>query len=154
MRLMKEGNPLGGFCLFDPDAFSFRFVPRHNFSLDFAGDVSRFQIFRRRTLFHTHIADPDGWPMIVLQRITPQHHDPLPRKMMPSHALVHADILWSAPSGLLLYWLFGNCRISSAFVITNGLRRPDEPAAADSSGKSLKVRRRVVQRNLVFSRTS
>jgi YidC/Oxa1 family membrane protein insertase len=48
--------------------------------------------------------------MIVLQLITPAPSaDPLQRKMMAvGMPLFMLYILWSAPSGLLLYWLVGN----------------------------------------------
>ena len=48
--------------------------------------------------------------MIVLQLITPAPSaDPLQRKMMAiGMPLFMLYILWSAPSGLLVYWLVGN----------------------------------------------
>ena len=48
--------------------------------------------------------------MIVLQLLTPAPSaDPLQRKMMAvGMPLFMLYILWSAPAGLLLYWLVGN----------------------------------------------
>ena len=48
--------------------------------------------------------------MIVLQLITPAPSaDPLQRRMMAvGMPLFMLYVLWSAPSGLLLYWLVGN----------------------------------------------
>src|SRR5258707_11738554 len=48
--------------------------------------------------------------MIVLQLITPAPSaDPMQRKMMAiGMPLFMLYILWSAPAGLLLYWLVGN----------------------------------------------
>lgn len=77
--------------------------------------------------------------MIVLQLITPAPSaDPLQRKMMAvGMPLFMLYILWSAPSGLLLYWLVGNIvGFAQQFVINKWTQTgPDEPAAQEPSGK-------------------
>jgi len=77
--------------------------------------------------------------MIVLQLITPAPSaDPLQRKMMAiGMPLFMLYILWSAPSGLLLYWLVGNIvGFAQQFVINKWTQTgPDEPAVAEPPGK-------------------
>ena len=77
--------------------------------------------------------------MIVLQLITPAPSaDPLQRKMMAvGMPLFMLYILWSAPSGLLLYWLVGNIvGFAQQFVINKWTQTgPDEPAAQEPPGK-------------------
>jgi YidC/Oxa1 family membrane protein insertase len=77
--------------------------------------------------------------MIVLQLITPAPSaDPLQRKMMAiGMPLFMLYILWSAPSGLLLYWLVGNIvGFAQQFVINKWTQTgPDEPAVVEPPGK-------------------
>jgi YidC/Oxa1 family membrane protein insertase len=77
--------------------------------------------------------------MIVLQLITPAPSaDPLQRKMMAvGMPLFMLYILWSAPSGLLLYWLVGNIvGFAQQFVINKWTQpAPDEPTPAEPPGK-------------------
>jgi len=74
-----------------------------------------------------------------LQLITPAPSaDPLQRKMMAvGMPLFMLYILWSAPSGLLLYWLVGNIvGFAQQFVINKWTQTgPDEPAAQEPPGK-------------------
>src|SRR5213595_3412461 len=83
--------------------------------------------------------------MIVLQLITPAPSaDPLQRKMMAvGMPLFMLYILWSAPSGLLLYWLVGNIVGFSQQLIINRLTKeepppPDAKGAKNKPGKKLK----------------
>jgi YidC/Oxa1 family membrane protein insertase len=82
--------------------------------------------------------------MIVLQLITPAPSaDPLQRKMMAvGMPLFMLYVLWSAPSGLLLYWLVGNIvGFAQQFLInkwtnTEGNEPPSpEPASKKSTKK-------------------
>jgi YidC/Oxa1 family membrane protein insertase len=142
LRLMKEGNPLGG-CLplLIQMPFLFALYRAITISLD----------FRQATfLWLPDLSAPEPYfihilpilmagTMIVLQLITPAPSaDPLQRKMMAiGMPLFMLYILWSAPSGLLLYWLVGNIvGFLQQFVINKWTQTgPDEPAAAESSGK-------------------
>src|SRR5438876_11781858 len=65
--------------------------------------------------------------MIVLQLITPAPSaDPLQRKMMAvGMPLFMLYVLWSAPSGLLLYWLVGNIVGFSQQFLINHLTRSE-----------------------------
>jgi YidC/Oxa1 family membrane protein insertase len=79
--------------------------------------------------------------MLVLQLITPAPSaDPLQRKMMavimPTMMLY---ILWSAPAGLLVYWLVGNLvGFGQQFLINRMLKSKDDeqqpPPEKDRAG--------------------
>jgi len=88
--------------------------------------------------------------MIVLQLITPAPSaDPLQRKMMAiGMPLFMLYVLWSAPSGLLVYWLVGNIVGFSQQFLINHLTRseddkepPEERPAAASSRKRVTAAR-------------
>ncbi|MCM3903127.1 MAG: membrane protein insertase YidC [Pyrinomonadaceae bacterium] len=123
LRLMKEGNPLGG-CLplLIQMPFLFALYRAITISLDFrqasflwlpdlsAGDPIHVLEFLM------------AGTMIVLQLITPAPSaDPLQRKMMAiGMPLFMLYVLWGAPSGLLLYWLVGNIvGFSQQFLINH-----------------------------------
>jgi YidC/Oxa1 family membrane protein insertase len=83
--------------------------------------------------------------MVVLQLLTPQPSaDPMQRKMMAiGMPLFMLYILWSAPSGLLLYWLVGNIVGFLQQMMINRLTKeedppPDEKAANKKAAKKLK----------------
>ncbi|MCU1266029.1 MAG: Membrane protein insertase YidC [Acidobacteria bacterium] len=113
LRLMKEANPLGG-CLplLIQMPFLFALYRAITISLD----------FRQATfLWLPDLSAPEPYfihvlpilmaaTMIVLQLITPAPSaDPLQRKMMAiGMPMFMLYILWSAPAGLLVYWLVGN----------------------------------------------
>ena len=138
LRLMKEGNPLGG-CLplLIQMPFLFALYRAITISLDFrqatflwlpdlsAGDpIHVLEILMAGT-------------MIVLQLITPAPSaDPLQRKMMAiGMPLFMLYVLWGAPSGLLVYWLVGNIvGFSQQFLINRWTKSEDdeEPPANKS----------------------
>jgi len=142
LRLMKEGNPLGG-CLplLIQMPFLFALYRAITISLDFR---------QASFLWLPDLSAPEPYfihilpilmagTMIVLQLITPAPSaDPLQRKMMAiGMPLFMLYILWSAPSGLLLYWLVGNIvGFAQQFVINKWTQTgPDEPAVAEPLGK-------------------
>ncbi|MBC7910666.1 MAG: membrane protein insertase YidC [Pyrinomonadaceae bacterium] len=113
LRLMKEGNPLGG-CL--PLLIQMPFL----FALYRAITIS-IEFRQASFLWIPDLSAPEPYmihllpilmagSMVVLQLITPAPSaDPLQRKMMAiGMPLFMLYILWSAPSGLLVYWLVGN----------------------------------------------
>lgn len=113
LRLMKEGNPLGG-CLplLIQMPFLFALYRAITISLDFRQasflwipDLSAAEPY----FIHVLPILMTG-TMVVLQLMTPAPSaDPLQRKMMAiGMPLFMLYILWSAPSGLVLYWLVGN----------------------------------------------
>ncbi len=128
LRLMKEGNPLGG-CLplLIQMPFLFALYRAITISLDFrqatflwlpdlsAGDPIHVLEFLM------------AGTMIVLQLITPAPSaDPLQRKMMAiGMPLFMLYVLWGAPSGLLLYWLVGNIVGFSQQFLINHLTRSE-----------------------------
>ncbi len=141
LRLMKEGNPLGG-CLplLIQMPFLFALYRAITISLDFRHanflwlpDLSAGDPF--------HILEfLMAGTMIVLQLITPAPSaDPLQRKMMAiGMPLFMLYILWGAPAGLLLYWLVGNIvGFSQQFVINKLTQTPDDepPPAAPATKK-------------------
>jgi YidC/Oxa1 family membrane protein insertase len=140
LRLMKEGNPLGG-CLplLIQMPFLFALYRAITISLDF-----RHATF----LWLPDLSAGDPYhileilmagTMIVLQLITPAPSaDPLQRKMMAiGMPLFMLYILWGAPAGLLLYWLVGNIvGFSQQFIINRLTQTPDdEPPTAKPTSK-------------------
>lgn len=132
LRLMKEGNPLGG-CLplLIQMPFLFALYRAITISLDFR---------QASFLWLPDLSSPEPYlihilpilmagTMIVLQLITPAPSaDPLQRKMMAiGMPMFMLYILWSAPAGLLVYWLVGNIvGFSQQFIINKWTQTPDE----------------------------
>lgn len=128
LRLMKEGNPLGG-CLplLIQMPFLFALYRAITISLDFrqasflwlpdlsAGDPIHVLEFLM------------AGTMIVLQLITPAPSaDPMQRKMMAiGMPLFMLYVLWGAPAGLLVYWLVGNIVGFSQQFLINYLTKSD-----------------------------
>jgi YidC/Oxa1 family membrane protein insertase len=142
LRLMKEGNPLGG-CL--PLLIQMPFL----FALYRAITIS--VDFRQATfLWLPDLSGGDPYhilevlmagTMVVLQLITPAPSaDPLQRKMMAiGMPIFMLYVLWGAPSGLLVYWLVGNIvGFSQQFVINRWTKTDDVPAPVpEKSGKAV-----------------
>src|SRR6185436_20851452 len=136
LRLMKEGNPLGG-CLplLIQMPFLFALYRAITISLD----------FRQATfLWIPDLSAPEPYlihvlpilmtgTMVVLQLVTPAPSaDPLQRKMMAiGMPMFMLYVLWSAPSGLVLYWLVGNIvGFTQQFLITRWTKSDDEQVPA------------------------
>lgn len=149
LRLMKEGNPLGG-CLplLIQMPFLFALYRAITISLDFRQasflwipDLSAAEPY----LIHILPILMTG-TMVVLQLVTPAPSaDPLQRKMMAiGMPIFMLYILWSAPSGLVLYWLVGNIvGFSQQFLINHLTKSDDEevpaPPVKGPSGRKKKV---------------
>lgn len=142
LRLMKEGNPLGG-CLplLIQMPFLFALYRAITISLDFR---------QASFLWLPDLSAPEPYlihilpvlmaaTMIVLQLITPAPSaDPLQRKMMAiGMPMFMLYVLWSAPSGLLLYWLVGNIVGFAQQFMINKLTSndTDEPPPKEPLGK-------------------
>lgn len=141
LRLMKEGNPLGG-CLplLIQMPFLFALYRAITISLDFR---------QASFLWLPDLSAPEPYfihilpilmaaTMIVLQLITPAPSaDPLQRKMMAvGMPLFMLYVLWSAPSGLLLYWLVGNIvGFAQQFMINKWTKPDDERPPTEPPGK-------------------
>ena len=136
-RLMKEGNPLGG-CLplLIQMPFLFALYRAITISLDFRQatflwipDLSAAEPY----LIHILPILMTG-TMVVLQLVTPApaQQDPLQRKMMAiGMPLFMLYVLWSAPSGLVLYWLVGNIvGFSQQFLINRFTKSDDDQVPA------------------------
>jgi YidC/Oxa1 family membrane protein insertase len=153
LRLMKEGNPLGG-CLplLIQMPFLFALYRAITISIDFRQasflwipDLSAAEPTTVHLLPILFAAS-----MIVLQLITPQPSaDPLQRKMMAiGMPLFMLYMLWSAPAGLLVYWLVGNIVGFSQQLLINRLTKSDDeepPQEAKASTKKLGPTPRVSQ---------
>lgn len=149
LRLMKEGNPLGG-CLplLIQMPFLFALYRAITISLDFRQasflwipDLSAAEPY----LIHILPILMTG-TMVVLQLVTPAPSaDPLQRKMMAIGMPVFMlYILWSAPSGLVLYWLVGNIvGFTQQFLINHWTKDdkevPAPPPAKGPAGRKKKV---------------
>lgn len=148
LRLMKEGNILGG-CL--PLLIQMPFLIALYSAITISID------FRQATFLwlpDLSAADPYkllpilmAGSMVILQFITPAPSaDPLQRKMMaivmPAMMLY---ILWSAPAGLLVYWIVGNIVGFTQQMVINRLikseddEEPPEKKKAES-GQPKKLR--------------
>jgi YidC/Oxa1 family membrane protein insertase len=140
LRLMKEGNPLGG-CL--PLLIQMPFF----FALYSAITISL--AFRQASFLwipDLSSAEPNfihilpilmAGSMVFVQLITPAPSaDPLQRKMMAIGMPVFMLwILWSAPAGLVIYWLVGNIvGFGQQFIINRLTKSEDDeepPKAVD-----------------------
>jgi YidC/Oxa1 family membrane protein insertase len=153
LRLMKEGNPLGG-CLplLIQMPFLFALYRAITISIDFRQasflwipDLSAAEPYAIHLLPILFAAS-----MIVLQLITPQPSaDPLQRKMMAfGMPFFMLWMMWSVPSGLLVYWLVGNIVGFGQQMLINRLTKseddeepPPEKKAAASARKKLSTAR-------------
>lgn len=153
LRLMKEGNPLGG-CLplLIQMPFLFALYRAITISIDFRQasflwipDLSAAEPYAIHLLPILFASS-----MIVLQLITPAPSaDPLQRKMMAvGMPLFMLYIMWSAPAGLLVYWLVGNIVGFGQQFLINHLTKskddeepPGETKAAARSTKKLNTAR-------------
>ena len=149
LRLMKEGNPLGG-CLplLIQMPFLFALFRAITISLDFRQasflwipDLSGAEPY----LIHILPLLMTG-TMVVLQMVTPAPSaDPLQKKMMAiGMPIFMLYFLWSAPAGLVLYWLVGNIvGFSQQFLINRWTKSdgevPEPPAAKGSAGRKKKL---------------
>jgi len=150
LRLMKEGNILGG-CLplLIQMPFLIALYSAITVSLDFRQasflwipDLSSAEPY---TIHLLPILMAGS--MVVLQFITPAPSaDPLQRKMMaivmPAMMLY---ILWSAPAGLLVYWIVGNIvGFTQQMVINRLIKSPDDEEPPEKkkaeTGQSKKLR--------------
>ena len=149
LRLMKEGNPLGG-CLplLIQMPFLFALYRAITISLEFRQasflwipDLSAAEPY----LIHILPILMTG-TMVVLQLVTPAPSaDPLQRKMMAiGMPIFMLYVLWSAPSGLVLYWLVGNIvGFTQQFLINRWTKSDDEevpaPPAKGNTGRKKKL---------------
>lgn len=132
LRLMKEGNPLGG-CLplLIQMPFLFALYRAITISLDFR-QASFLWLPDLSAGDPVHILEfLMAGTMIVLQLITPAPSaDPMQRKMMAiGMPLFMLYVLWGAPAGLLVYWLVGNIVGFSQQFLINHLTKSDIDAA-------------------------
>ena len=149
LQLMKEGNPLGG-CLplLIQMPFLFALYRAITISLDFR---------QASFLWLPDLSAPEPYfihvlpilmaaTMIVLQMITPAPSaDPLQRKMMAiGMPLFMLYILWSAPAGLLLYWLVGNIvGFSQQFLINHLTKSVDDETPPAEKPPEARARKKI-----------
>ena len=148
LRLMREGNPLGG-CLplLIQMPFLFALYRAITISLDFRQasflwipDLSAAEPY----LIHILPILMTG-TMVVLQLVTPAPSaDPVQRKMMAiGMPLFMLYVLWSAPSGLVLYWLVGNIvGFTQQFLINHWTKSDDEEVPAPPPAKGAPKRKK------------
>ena len=143
LRLMKEANPLGG-CLplLIQMPFLFALYSAITISIDFR---------QASFLWIPDLSGPEPYiftfirilpvlfcgSMIILQLLTPAPStDPLQRKMMAvGMPLFMLYILWSAPSGLLLYWLVGNIVGFLQQMLINKMTKEEPPPPDEKTAK-------------------
>jgi YidC/Oxa1 family membrane protein insertase len=150
LRLMKEGNPLGG-CLplLIQMPFLFALYRAITISLDFRQasflwipDLSAAEPY----FIHILPILMTG-TMVVLQLMTPAPSaDPLQRKMMAiGMPLFMLYILWSAPSGLVLYWLVGNIvGFTQQFFINRWTKTDDDQVETPPPAKKVPPRKKQI----------
>ena len=146
LRLMKEGNPLGG-CL--PLLIQMPFLIALYVAITISIDFRQSSFLWIQDL---SAADPTkllpilmAGSMLVLQLITPAPSaDPLQKKMMAViMPLMMLWILWTAPAGLLVYWLVGNLvGFGQQIIINRMLKSKDDeeqpPQEKDRAGSRQK----------------
>ena len=138
LRLMKEGNPLGG-CLplLIQMPFLFALYRAITISLDFrqAGFLWIPDLSAPEPYFIHVLPLLMTATMVILQLVTPAPSaDPLQRKMMAvGMPLVMLYVLWAAPSGLVLYWLVGNIvGFTQQFLINRWTKTDDDEEPSPS----------------------
>jgi YidC/Oxa1 family membrane protein insertase len=144
LRLMKEGNPLGG-CL--PLLIQMPFLIALYVAITISIDFRQSSFLWIPDLsaaepYTVHILPLlMAGSMLVLQLITPAPSaDPLQRKMMAViMPVMMLYILWSAPAGLLVYWLVGNLvGFGQQVIINRMLKSKDDeeqpPQEKDRAG--------------------
>ena len=141
LALMREGNPLGG-CLplLIQMPFLFALYRAITISLDFRQasflwipDLSAAEPY----MIHILPILMTG-TMVVLQLVSPAPSaDPLQKKMMAiGMPLFMLYILWSAPSGLVLYWLVGNIvGFAQQFLINHWTKSEDDKVESPPAKK-------------------
>lgn len=140
LRLMKEGNPLGG-CLplLIQMPFLFALYRAITISVDFRqASFLWLPDLSGGDPFHILEVLMSG-TMIVLQLITPAPSaDPMQRKIMAiGMPIFMLYVLWGAPSGLLVYWLVGNIvGFSQQFVINRWTKTDEDQAPTTKSALS------------------
>jgi len=145
LRLMKEGNPLGG-CLplLIQMPFLFALYRAITISLDFR-QASFLWLPDLSAGDPYHILEVlMAATMIILQLITPAPSaDPLQRKMMAiGMPLFMLYVLWGAPSGLLVYWLVGNIvGFTQQFLINRWTRSEDDQEPPEAKNRQATARR-------------
>jgi len=141
LRLMKEGNPLGG-CL--PLLIQMPFLLALYVAITISIDFRQSSFLWIQDL---SAGDPYyilpilmAASMLVLQLITPAPSaDPLQKKMMAVvMPVMMLYILWSAPAGLLVYWLVGNIVGFGQQMLINRLLKSedDEEPQPPEKGKA------------------
>lgn len=150
LRLMREGNPLGG-CLplLIQMPFLFALYRAITISLDFRQasflwipDLSAAEPYMIHILPMLMVGT-----MIVLQLVTPTPAaDPVQRKMMAfGMPLFMLYVLWSAPSGLVLYWLVGNIvGFTQQFLINHWTKSDDAEVPEPPPAKGPQKRKKKV----------
>ena len=132
LRLMKEGNPLGG-CL--PLLIQMPFLIALYVAITISIDFRQSSFLWIQDL---SAEDPTkllpvlmAASMLVLQLITPAPSaDPLQKKMMAViMPVMMLWILWTAPAGLLVYWLVGNLVGFGQQVLINRMLKTEDDEA-------------------------
>ncbi|HYE64221.1 MAG TPA: membrane protein insertase YidC [Pyrinomonadaceae bacterium] len=147
LRLMKEGNPLGG-CLplLIQMPFLFALYIAITISIDFRQasflwipDLSAAEPYTIHLLPILFAGS-----MTVLQLITPAPTaDPLQRKMMAyGMPLFMLWMMWNVPSGLLVYWLVGNIVGFGQQLLINRLTKSEDDEEPPKEKKAEKTTRK------------
>ena len=138
LRLMKEGNPLGG-CLplLAQMPFLFALFRAITISLDFRQasflwmpDLSAADPYRLLPFLM-------AGSMLVIQWVTPAPAaDPLQRKMMAVMLpVMMLYMMWSAPAGLLVYWFVGNVvTFGQQLIINRMVKSEDDQEPPEKKG--------------------
>lgn len=147
LRLMKEGNPLGG-CL--PLLIQMPFLIALYVAITISIDFRQSSFLWVQDL---SAAEPYhilpilmAGSMLVLQLITPSPSaDPLQRKMMAViMPMMMLYLLWSAPAGLLVYWLVGNLvGFGQQFLINRMIKSEDDEQPPPETGKSSRPKKKL-----------
>ncbi|MDQ3321066.1 MAG: membrane protein insertase YidC, partial [Acidobacteriota bacterium] len=78
-----------------------------------------------------------AFSMILSMKFTPQAAVATPEQQMQQKLMTYMMpvmmlwIMWSAPAGLLIYWLFGNIVSFVQQIIINRMNKPDEPPTSE-----------------------
>ena len=148
LRMTKDALPIGG-CL--PMLLQFPLLIAFYTAITVSVEVRQASF-----IWLPDLSAADPWhllefafalSMILAMKFTPQATVVTPEQQMQQKMMTYLMpvmmlwVMWAAPSGLLLYWFFGNIISFAQQMIINKMNKPSEPPAAvvvDSVPKNAK----------------
>jgi YidC/Oxa1 family membrane protein insertase len=138
LKMTKDALPIGG-CL--PMLLQFPLLIAFYTAITVSLDIRQATF-----LWLPDLSAPDPWhilefafalSMILSMKFTPQAATVTPEQQMQQKMMTYFMpvmmlwVMWSAPSGLLLYWFFGNIVSFGQQMIINRMNKPKDPSGTE-----------------------